>query len=367
MARNHSCWLSCMFLVGLALISGICAAADKDPAVKELEPVWSLEGEWMGVVGDENEGVVYALSVSRKCVELDSTGKTRREFMLPNAGNSLRLANCPGDGGRALLAFTRWGDDELRAYNLKGEQLWSYDDGQGINDVWPTNLHGDKSSDVIVGFNGNDGLHVLDSKGRLRWKSTANLNPRSVCAGDVLSDGTLQVLTASNDGIRVFGSDGTERKKLDEGHKASTMVRIGSPSENHDTAMIFVDGQTLSADEKQVLRFVTALSGDGNKKWTLELPAFALANVNFALPLRAGPVGANSAMLALGMPWLAIGSNYGQVHVIDAENGKIIVSVNGKGAIPPEVGWVMSKADGKPLLLVANGGKLNAFRVAGTK
>jgi hypothetical protein len=54
------------------------------------------------------------------------------------------------------------------------------------------------------------------------------------------------------------------------------------------------------------------------------------------------------------------------VHVVDIEKGEIIAGVSDQGMIA-EVGWATSKYAGAPLLLVATGSKLNAFRVAKPK
>ena len=356
MAANRSCWLGSVLFVALACTGGVGAAADKETDVKELEPAWSLEGEWTGIVGDEREGVGYAINLDGKCVEIDSAGRTRRDFTLPMAGKYLRLANWPGEKGRALLAFSRWGR-ELRAYNLEGEQLWSYVAGDAgraaIDDVWPANLHGDKSGDVVVGYNGRDGVHVLDTKGQLRWKSTEIANVWHVSAGDALGDGKLQVVTtAAGNKVHIFASDGTKHKEIDAGCGVG-VVRVGKLSEKDETATIFVAGMAFGADGKQILNFANALSGDGTNKWRLQLQSGALPGVD-------------SAMLAPVKPWLAIGMPGGRVDVIDAESGRLIASVSDEGEYP-EVGWVLSKAAGKPLLVVATGGKLNAFHVPQTK
>jgi outer membrane protein assembly factor BamB len=354
MAANRSRWLGCVLVLSLTVVIGCTsAAADNDPAAKALEPAWSLEGTWTGVAGDENEGVVFALDSVGKCLELDSTGKTRREFTLPEASvSALRLAHWPGTGGRTLLTFRLW-STELRAYNEDGKQLWSYPRGSGIDDVWASNRPGDKSGDVIVGYNGGDGLHVLDSKGQLRWKSTAVANVWHVCAGNVRGDGKLQVVTTSADGnVHVFESDGSEGKTLDPGLYAN-MVRVGKLSEKDKQATIFVAGSTQVPGEKTETAMVIALSGDGTQKWKLKLPAGARSGVD-------------SASLAPGEPWLAVGLRDGNVYAIDAENGSIIATASDQGMVP-EVGWMARKAPGKPLMVVATGGKLNAFNVASAK
>jgi len=258
----------------------------------------------------------------------------------------------PGEGGGVLLTFSVWGE-ELRAYDLNGKQLWSYPRASGIDDVWGFDLNGDKSDEVIVGYNGGTGLHVLDSKGHLLWKSAAIGNVWHVCAGDVWGEGTPQVVTTSAAGqVHVFGSDGKRRKDVDAGCYAS-MVRIGKLSEKDKVATILVAGSALGGGADKETEILTALSGDGTKKWSLELPAGARPHVD-------------SAYLAPGESWLAVGMRGGQVHVVDIEKGEIIASVNDQGK-RPEVGWVTSKDAGTPLLVVATGSKLNAFRISKTK
>jgi hypothetical protein len=268
--------------------------------------------------------------------------------MLPQAGGSvLRLARWPGDEGQALLAFAVWAF-ELRAYDLKGTPLWKY--ASGIDDVWATTVN--DSGAVIVGYNGGVGVHVLDSKGQLRWKSQAIGNVWHVCAGDVWGEGTPQVVTTSAKGqVHVFSADGSMRADIDTGCY-SNMVRVGKLSKDDKEATIIVAGTAHVAPAPKTV-MITALSSDGTTKWTLHVPAGATAHVD-------------SAALAPGKPWLAVGMRDGQVHVIDADKGAIIGSA-GKQGMTPEVGWATGTPRGNPIVLVATGSKLNAFNVADDK
>jgi hypothetical protein len=65
----------------------------------------------------------------------------------------------------------------------------------------------------------------------------------------------------------------------------------------------------------------------------------------------------HTAAVAPSRPWLAFGTYEGDVHVIDAVRGQEIGLVSGQGYV--EVGWAVDP----PLLLVATGKALNAFRV----
>jgi hypothetical protein len=262
------------------------------------------------------------------------------------------MATLQANAGKALLTFGVWGA-ELRAYDLNGKRLWSYPRTTGIDDVWARDLNGDGADEVIVGYNGGSGLHVLDGRGKLLWKSTTLGNVWHVCAGEVLGDGKPQVVTTSVAGkVHVFDGGGKQSKDLDAGCYA-LMVRIGKPSEKDKAAMILAAGSALGLGANQNTAILTALGGEGAKKWSLALPVGSTPHVD-------------SAQLAPGKAWLAVGMRGGKVYVVDIEKGEIIASASGQG-LTPEVGWVSGKAPGASLLLVATGGKLNAFRVIKSK
>jgi hypothetical protein len=127
------------------------------------------------------------------------------------------------------------------------------------------------------------------------------------------------------------------------------MVRTAKVSEKDKAAMIVVAGSARGGPGNHRTEILARLGGRGDKKWSLELTA-------------GSPPHVDSAQLASGKPWLAVGMRGGPVHVVDAEKGEIIASATDQG-LSPEVGWVSSKELEAPLLLVATGGKLNAFRV----
>jgi outer membrane protein assembly factor BamB len=314
-----------------------------------LEEAWSVKGSWTGVASNGDKGTIYVIDPYGKCAEVDLTGKIQREFEVPEGSASiLRLARLPGKAGKALLTFSRWGD-ELRAYDLNGKQLWKYPGRDGIDDVWAGDLNGDGADEVIVGYNGDTGLHVLDGSGKLLWKSTAIANVWHVCAGDVLGEGKAQVVTTSARGkVHVFGADGKKIKDLDAGFYAS-MVRIGTAPGKDGAAMVFVAGSVLGGGEAGELQRIqilaAALSGTGMKKWSLSLPTDVV-----------------SADVAQGRPWLAVGMSSGQVHVVDTDKGEIIAGLTDEGR-NPEVGWATIKGTEAPVLLVASGERSSALRV----
>ena len=130
----------------------------------------------------------------------------------------------------------------------------------------------------------------------------------------------------------------------------ATMVRVGKASTTDKAATIFVVGERPMNGGGPFTEHVVALSLAHDKEWTLDLPAGA------ARPH------VDSASLAPGRPWLAIGLRGGRVLVVDTALGRIVGTIDGQGA-EPEVGWA-NRATAAPLLVVATGGRLNSFAVA---
>jgi hypothetical protein len=323
-------------LIVVAAFSHVTAT--QAPVVRELSLAWSLQGRWSGVVGDEQSGAIYAGGPDR-IAEIDLEGQIRREFKpSPGRGMMLRLGKFPRS---TLLTFYTWAA-QLTAYDLSGNRLWSYPRDTGIDDVWAGDVDGDGSDEVVVGYNGRGGVHVLDAKGQLRWKSTDIGNVWHVAVGDALGQGKPQVVTTSGKGgIHIFSGDGSARSDIATERVYANMVRVGKLRPEDGTATILVTGPDMArTNTNSQGDTVTALSG-GATLWRLELP---------------GKV--HAASVASAKPWLALGTRDGQVFVVDAVKGEMIGGVAGQGSLA-EVGWVGNP----PLLLVATGDSLNAFRV----
>src|SRR5205085_2269930 len=138
--------------------------------------------------------------------------------------------------------------------------------GQGLDDVWPADLDGDGIDEVIVGFNGGTGMHVLNASGKLLWQSTGLGNIWHVSAGDVMGDGKPRVVTTSATGrVHIFSTDGNEHRDLDAGFYAD-MVRVGKLSAQDSRATIVVAGTVNNGPANRLA--VAAFFGDGAKKWS---------------------------------------------------------------------------------------------------
>ncbi len=187
------------------------AAANSSP---ELKLAWTHEGDWNGVAADAKSGLAYASSASGSVIALDAQGEQKNEHKLPGAGAKLRLAQLAGNAQPEFLTFGVWSGG-LSADANDGTRLWEYPQGNGIDDVWAADLDQDGSDEVIVGYNGGTGLHVLKGDGTPLWKNTNLGNVWHVCAGDLDGDGRNEVITTSAQGVlHVFAADGKHLKNL---------------------------------------------------------------------------------------------------------------------------------------------------------
>ena len=164
-------------------------------------------------------------------------------------------------------------------------------------------------------------------------------------AGDLDGDGKPEVVTTSAQGkVHVFSSlDGKPLRVLDAGLYAN-MVRTAParaiPASKGDVVLVI---GTAAAGESMV-----ALAGEGKNHWTIKFPADA----KHCDSLEVSPDGT----------WAAAGLRGGQVCVVDIGRGRIVAQVAGQG-LAPMVGWAAGVNSPSPLLIVATGSELNAFRV----
>ncbi len=334
-------------LAAAAVATLLLAAGEPQVAPEhhaKLDPVWSLHGAWHGVATDDASGAIYALALRGKAIQVDADGKVVREFALPPAqGSILRLAHVRAGGDPVLLAFGVW-QDQVKAYDPTGKELWAYPGGrsQGIDDVRAADLDGDGTDETIVGFNGG-GVHLLDKKGRLLWRSSTD-GAWHVDAGSVLGDGHPQVVGSSGGGkIHVFGRDGKQFADIDAGCYVY-MVRVKGASAPTEGSTVVVGCHP--GGRGQILR---AISGDGTRKWSIDLPGDAQPTVD-------------SIAVTPDRKLMAAANQGGTVYVVEVETGTIVATVSDQGTAP-ELAWATVKGEDSPLLLVASGLELNAFRL----
>jgi hypothetical protein len=197
--------------------------------------------------------------------------------------------------------------------------------------------------DVIIGYNGGTGLHVLDHRGAPLWKFTDIGNVWHVTAGDFNDDDKVEVVTTSARGdVHVFDSEGQKAKDIDVSIYAS-MVRMAKLGDGASLAIVCGSGNAAEV--------MIAVDFAGEEKWNLELPHLEVDHVD-------------DLAIASTMPWAAAAMRGGLIHVVDLDTARIIARVSDQG-MSPQVAWLPRK-DQSPLLVVATGRDLNAFEITPT-
>jgi hypothetical protein len=292
-----------------------------------------VHGRWTGIAVDGETAVAVDPQGTGICI--DALGNKQRELTIRGA-SVLRSGKLSLDKPRALLAYSFWGKS-LDAFSSTGEQLWSYRGGQGIDDVCAFDLDGDMLDEVIIGYNGRTGIHLLDSRRKLRWAYRQIGNVWHVSAGDVMGDDQPEIVTTSSAGkVHIFDREGQKLKDLDA-QLYATLVRVGPPLAGGKAA-ILVGGSGRGGAGSAL----AGLDAEGDKRWSVALDNHI-----------------DSAQVAASRPWIAVGQRGGRVVVVDVDQGKIIARIAGQ-AQRPEVGWIQRSGQA-PLLLMATGQGLNAL------
>ena len=322
-------------------------AADQDKtgstnALAGLAPVWSLAGGWTAVAADPTAAVAYAVSSDRALVAVDASGRKRADRPLGQGARILRAATLDPDGGSSLLGFTRWGPS-LIAWDTGGNVRWTWSNGQGINDVRAFDLDDDGADEIIVGCTGGEAVTVLDHTGAVRWTGGELRNVWHVSACDLDGNDSLAVVCTSGLGeVHIYDADGVRLRDLNPACYANLVRAMTSGLAEHK-ALLLTAG---SVEEREEL---LALDSRGEQQWSVRLASN-------------GPGRIDSAEAANTRPWLAVGMRDGLVVIVDTRRGEIVAQASGQGRFP-QVAWIAADRDAAPLLLVASGSALNAFRV----
>jgi len=302
--------------------------------------LWTLKGSYSSVAVDPATRAIFALDRSGKISQISATGEQVQQIELEESGSLLRLTNLVGADEVEFLTMDAWGKG-VYACDREGALLWSYPRGDGVDDVACEDLDGDGLDEVIIGYNGGTGLHVVDNRGKLLWKTTSIGNVWHVAAGNFLPGEDLQVVSTSARGkLHVF-TDSGESVANHEVSVYGNMVRLIT-LEGESSALALVGG---SSDVGESLLLVDQT---GRQRWELELPILDTAHIDAMV------THSPSAQAAVAM-------RGGLVHIIDVEAG-IITATVGRQGMNPDVALLAN--DNQPsMLLVATGKRLNAYAI----
>lgn len=323
-------------------------------AISGMQRAWSQNnGSWLVATNPVNR-TISACNLLGILMTFDDHGRIQSSFA---AGMTkvLRVTDLDGDGKYEFVTASGLGGSTVQAWRSDGELLWTYsrenEPGHdwSINDICAIDLNDDGKQELVVGFNGSTGLHIVNSDGKLVRKDTTVGNVWHVTAGRLDPERAPEVVCTAADGkVHRFDNQGQALPVMNVGNYAN-LVRLWEPTAN-DThaARIIVGGTKPERDPKNTDlnadQVLGAVDSQGNRLWSLDLPSRIV-----------------SATTCPTKPWVAVTLGDGTLRIIEVIEGKQIARISGQAEMT-DVAWLTTK-EGDPWLILGNRIALNAFKV----
>ena len=168
------------------------------PQALSPQQVWTHplpQGRAVASCAWQSDGSSRLLAADGTLVHVfDAGGREEATLGLPGPVTAIACFGSTA-GLQRLLGYSNWGDAVLVA-DGRGQALWSYRSGTGVNGAHWGDLDRDGRPEMIVGMNGNGGLHGVGSDGRRLWSVTEIGN---VWSQAVVSTGPGSALVAASE------------------------------------------------------------------------------------------------------------------------------------------------------------------------
>jgi len=193
-------------------------------------PVYTPEKVWTKKIpdiigmcsGDWNlDGPPKMIAITKRgeLLVIDETGEIKNRFSIEDVSGNLpeviQWAKIGKDTG-AIMHYTGGWPNEITVVGTNGKLLWCYPiPGAAIDSAAWVDINGDGLSELLVGFNGSGGIHLVSSKGNLLWKKSDIANAWMVTGIDAQSGRPGLVLCTTADGaIKIYSSQGDYLRSL---------------------------------------------------------------------------------------------------------------------------------------------------------
>jgi FG-GAP-like repeat len=333
------------------------------PRDEGVEPAWSLIDPYEALAADPTGQSLYAVLKQGRCDVVDLEGKIHRTMNLEGftpasaQAGTLRVHTARiAKGEDALIIHSN--ETSILAYRTDGTKLWSYLGAPrkglgGLDDLAVVDLDGDGVDELVAGYGGSPGLQVFSTQGKPLWERPELGNCWNVAVGDLDGDGKQEVISTSAKGkFHLFApKDGSPLRTLDPGFYATIIRTAPGKSLGVPRGDVILTTGTDRTPPGPVYSTLVAVGGEGKKLWSLKLSE----SFSHCRSLSVSHDGLWAAVLLVD-----------RIRIVDLARsrvvGQVVVPIVGQG---PEVTftWVNRVAGHSPLLVVATGDALNAFRL----
>jgi hypothetical protein len=161
-----------------------------------------------------------------------------------------------------LLGYSNWGN-EVIVVDTNGTTLLDYKTTSGVDGAHFGDLDGDGSDELIIGMNGDGGLHAVSYDGKLIWKVSGigNVWNQAVAASRDPNK-TLVFATEAGGTIRVYDSIGHKVRTLRPLRKYYAQMTAAIIDANDDIQVVAI------GDKGTVVGF----NPEGDIAWTTSGP-----------------------------------------------------------------------------------------------
>ena len=264
---------------------------------------------------------------------------------------TLRTAT-DGAGKRYFVAFLT-AQQQFHLFDQDWKPLLSFPAAsepkhEGIGDVQFTDLDGDGTLELAVGYWGDVGLQYVTLDGKRTWTDRTLQFVLRLAASGADENGKRRLLAANSQGtVGVFGADGKP---------AEAITIVGRPLQTLYAADLDGNGQPELCGLSYRSLGANSLVGfglDGKELYGYDLPT----------GVHEKPIEPITAARLLGKQgqWLAAGAD-GSVHILGAD-GKLIDSFHYGAAL---AGLTGTQIDGEPVLVIASEQGLEAWKLEPT-
>ncbi len=326
----------------------------KLPATFDIERIWQCSeldkpGNILVVNDRDTDPQIYVLAGWKEVARLDRQGRVNKRHKLAmdeSAAAGFLRTGSDADGTRLFLVSGA-AQQKLYLFDHGWQLAWSFPDEahDGIADARISDLHGDGTPEIVVGYWGVAGVQCLSRDGSLLWSNRSLENVMQMAVTGPDDAGRRELLCINNRGTLVpIDADGQQRPDVRFPDRA--MIHVASRDVDGNGVVEFCG----LAAEGIGKRIAVGLTRDGEELWSYALPeGVHQQQIDPIVPVRldTGDGG-----------WLLPGPD-GSIHWL-TKDGELIDQFAYGEAL---TGLAMTQFEGRTVLLVATADDVTAWHV----